>query len=508
MKERGEGKNMKQKKKLCAALTAMFIISILASVVTYVAAPPIALVYVDDYEFYDETDLTGIEFNVTVNVADVADLGVWEFKLGYNTTLLDAVEVYPTPITEICTDWLPFDPEIGWNPINDAIGQVWCGALFEWGQEFTGSGALVTITFRITLAPPRDYAPPENITYSCDLHLYDVSLGDEWGDPITFDTDDGSYSYTRPQIPVVYEPPVAIFTESAETVDTGVVITFDASGSYDPDGGDIVSYDWDFGDVTSATGVIVEHAYADDGVYTVTLTVTDDEGATNSTTSTKTVLNRPPVASFTWIPETPVVGETVYFTSTSTDPDGTIVSWDWAFGDGTFGAGETTTHVYAMEGTYTVTLTVTDDDDATDDATAAITISKLVVLVPDLVRRSAWPDRHHFVEAKHGTTNTLYARMGNKYGTEAYDVYVKFSVYSVAKGIDWLGELTAGSEASPITLAAGEIPVDACAVFDIDDSRWATLAKVYVNAELFYWDGTDWVEGEKDKWFSFAIVRM
>jgi hypothetical protein len=60
-------------------------------------------------------------------------------------------------------------------------------------------------------------------------------------------------------------------------------VTFDGSGSFDPDG-DIVSWDWDFGDGTTGDGAITTHAYDSPGRYTVTLTVTDDDGATGSTT--------------------------------------------------------------------------------------------------------------------------------------------------------------------------------------------------------------------------------
>jgi PKD repeat protein len=163
--------------------------------------------------------------------------------------------------------------------------------------------------------------------------------------------------------------PVALFTESAEIVDTGQPITFNASASYDPDGF-ITGYFWDFGDGKNAATVTGDHVYADEGVYTVTLTVTDDRGATSSTNSTKTVLNRPPEASFTESATTAFTNEPITFdASASSDPDGTIAKYSWDFGDGSTTTGILVEHIYVDEGIYPVTLTVRDDDGSTDAAT-------------------------------------------------------------------------------------------------------------------------------------------
>jgi parallel beta-helix repeat protein len=84
--------------------------------------------------------------------------------------------------------------------------------------------------------------------------------------------------------------------------------------------------------------------------------------------------NDPPVAN-AGPDQTVIVGETVYFDgSGSTDPDGTIISYNWDFGDTNTGTGVTTTHSYINVGTYTVTLTVTDDYGATDTDTMEITV--------------------------------------------------------------------------------------------------------------------------------------
>lgn len=172
-------------------------------------------------------------------------------------------------------------------------------------------------------------------------------------------------------------PPTASFTFSPSSPDTGENINFDASGSSDPDGS-ITSYAWDFGDGNTGTGQMTTHSYSSSGTYTVTLTVTDDEGAADTFSDTITVSsNAPPAANFTYSPTNPDTGETVSFdASSSSDSDGSISTYEWDFdGDGTTDAtGETTSTTYADDGNYDVTLTVTDDDGATDSETKTVNV--------------------------------------------------------------------------------------------------------------------------------------
>ncbi len=66
----------------------------------------------------------------------------------------------------------------------------------------------------------------------------------------------------------------------------GIAVAFDGSASFDPDGGNITQYDWDFGDGNTGFGEAPSHIYAADGSYPVTLTVVDDEGALSTPVST------------------------------------------------------------------------------------------------------------------------------------------------------------------------------------------------------------------------------
>ena len=82
-----------------------------------------------------------------------------------------------------------------------------------------------------------------------------------------------------------------------------------------------------------------------------------------------------PIANFTYSPENPVVNQTITFNaSNSTDPDGFITKYEWNFGDGTNGTGEIITHSYSSAGNYTINLTVTDDDGATNSTSKAVTV--------------------------------------------------------------------------------------------------------------------------------------
>ena len=149
-------------------------------------------------------------------------------------------------------------------------------------------------------------------------------------------------------------------------------LAFDFDASSSSDDGSITSYDWDFGDGNTGSGVTVSHTYATDGTYDVTLTVIDNEGASSSTVESVVagMINMPPTAAFT----TSVDELTVDFTDNSSDSDGTITDWLWDFGDGNTSTNQHPSHTYAANGTYNVSLTVTDDMGDTDTADQDVTV--------------------------------------------------------------------------------------------------------------------------------------
>ncbi|NDI33678.1 PKD domain-containing protein [Chengkuizengella sediminis] len=290
--------------------------------------------------------------------------------------------------------------------------------------------------------------------------------------------------YTGEGTPPDNIPPVANATATPTTVDVDQLVSFNGDGSSDSDG-TIVSHEWNFDDGMTSTLTNPTHTFLTVGTYNVSLTVTDDQGATNTdrvtitvndvgeppteiildvsgtldsqntrdsyvftaegsgtttitltapsandqinwtltdiSTSTRiargvqngnvfegthdltpgteyrvsvstrdtatipysllvtgdsstTPTNELPIAQMSF-PSNVLVNETVNFSSDgSNDPDGTLVSYDWNFGDGNSSTEANPAHTFTAAGTYTVRLTVTDDQGGTDTTASIITV--------------------------------------------------------------------------------------------------------------------------------------
>ncbi|HEY3722970.1 MAG TPA: PKD domain-containing protein [Acidimicrobiia bacterium] len=243
---------------------------------------------------------------------------------------------------------------LGTNPTT-LRGKVW-----RYGTQEPVSWLLNSSDSTAALAAPGDLGvllfPSGSWTGTApDLSIDNFSAGPDTGPPVNV-------------------PPTAVFTTDVQHLSA----SFDATGSSDADFGTIASYAWDFGDGTFGSGSTNQHTYSAEGTYTVTLTVTDNNGATNTVSHVLTVANIPPTSSFTASSE----AHTASFTSTSTDPDGVIASSVWDFGDGSFGTGANPTHTYQSAGTYTVLLTVTDNNGASTTASNPVDVFDAAPNVP------------------------------------------------------------------------------------------------------------------------------
>ncbi|MDS0260625.1 PKD domain-containing protein, partial [Haloarcula sp. S1CR25-12] len=172
--------------------------------------------------------------------------------------------------------------------------------------------------------------------------------------------------------------PTAAVSANRTNVTVGDPVAFDARNSTDSDGS-LTEYAWAFGDGTTANGSQATHAFESAGTYSAEVTVTDDDGATDTATVTVEVAepNDAPAPAASANRTSVTVGEAVAFDAgNSTDSDGSIAAYDWTFGDGAGGAAERVVHSYSSAGTYTVELTVTDDDGATDNATVTVEVTE------------------------------------------------------------------------------------------------------------------------------------
>ncbi len=232
---------------------------------------------------------------------------------------------------------------------SDADGQV-VGFSWDFGDGGGGSGSLVSHTF-----------PSEGI--------YTVAL--------TVEDDDGALGSSEVSVEVdtANLPPSAAFSVNCN----GTLCDFDAGLSSDNDG-EIVNYVWDFGDGFAAQSPepTISHEFSDGGDYLVSLEVVDDQGLSATAEAVISVVppvvNNPPVAEFSFVCD----GLQCSFDATaSTDSDGEVTGYAWDFGDGSEFQGSTpfAEHEFAQEGSYEVTLTVSDDLGASGQFQSSVTVN-------------------------------------------------------------------------------------------------------------------------------------
>ena len=160
-----------------------------------------------------------------------------------------------------------------------------------------------------------------------------------------------------PANPDGVEELVANFEFSAETVNVGEPVELTDTSSGGP-----VTWNWDFGDGTGAAGPEVTKIWDVEGVFTVTLFVTNAAGEEAAQSFNFTViapdLARVPTADFNFRSATVETGEALQFVDASTgDPDSLV----WNFGDGTTATGSQVTHTFAAPGQFEVSLTAANE---------------------------------------------------------------------------------------------------------------------------------------------------
>ena len=262
---------------------------------------------------------------------------------------------------------------------------------FKWAQtsfaptlkvQFTDTssddeGPIVAWSWNFGDNQTADVQNPEHIYASAGTYLVTITVTDSGGLQAS-----GTIQITV--APPGNNPPIANFTYSQQN--RKLLVDFvDTSSDTD---GLITTWNWNFGDNSTDTVQNPSHTYLSAGTYQVTLSVTDNLGKSGSITKNVIVnplVNQAPIISNITGTQTNFKPLTYKFTETSSDPDGFITQWNWNFGDGrtfttTDPALKNPTHIYLFPGTYTVTLTVTDDGlpDGTNKKTATSSIQIVV----------------------------------------------------------------------------------------------------------------------------------
>ena len=256
------------------------------------------------------------------------------------------------------------------------------GAAVDFGRlsnrtPVTGSDGIARVTYT---APP---APSEPVDTFSTVRLVVT--------PISGDFHGVSERYVDVRLVprgVILPPngaPVPSFILTPTPVTTRTPVTFDASGTRDEGApcGTRCVYAWDFGDGTSATGMVVTHEFELPATFVVRLTVTDVRGQSVITSQSVTVAATPaPEADFIWSPAAPKAGQDIFFNAQASKAAAghILVAYDWDFGTGRTGEGVTIAKRYDTPGTYNVTLKVHDD---TFQPTGTAVVTKAVtVAVP------------------------------------------------------------------------------------------------------------------------------
>jgi len=321
-------------------------------------------------------------YQVTLAVADNE-----ENANAITRSVVVAQQALPQPETDL----YPPIAEFGYSPAEPQTGVpvLFNGAA---STDLEGTIAGYAWDFDADLVVDATGAIAEHSFPSAGIHPVSLTVTDNAGnsDTATLDIHVAATAAAPPVAEEPLQPPIADYSYQPPSPLPGVLVTFDGSLSTDADGL-IVSYTWDFaGDVqTPSESPFAQYVFADEGNYSVSLTVTDDDGVSDTATYLIDVGEQapdlppppttfqPPVADYSYMPAAPLAGEIVLFNGMlSFDFDGVVVSYAWDFnGDSSVDSVDAIAeYVFPAPGLYNVSLRVMDDSGISDTITYPITI--------------------------------------------------------------------------------------------------------------------------------------
>jgi PKD repeat protein len=248
----------------------------------------------------------------------------------------------------------------------------------------------------------------------------------------------------RPVQPPVNQPPVAKLVVSPTSGESPLTVHADGSGSYDLDG-TVVKYEWFFyggGGHADIGGTTMNHTYDVPGDYSVWLRITDDDGAIAWSAAGVNITvtappSEPPIAGMSAIPSTGPAPLAVAFDGSASTGNPTSYSWDFTNDGSTDATGVTADHTYAVAGTYTAKLTVTN---VTGSDTAATTIT---VTPAQQINYDLFPKDHN------GNINGYFSGQGQQSLTlelEPIPAGVGFVLWEITEGPSGAGTVPLGNQ--------------------------------------------------------------
>jgi len=315
----------------------------------------------------------------------------WSWAFGDGTTstaqhpthTYDAAGTYTVPLTATNADGTDTETKTDYITVD---------ALTPPGAGFSASPTSGKVPLEVTFADESSNAPTswlwafgDGTTSTAQHPVHTYATAGSYTVTLTAANADGSDAEIKTDYITVnaLAPPGAGFSATPTSGKLPLEVTFTDESSNAP-----TSWAWTFGDGATSTAQHPVHTYGGAGTYTVTLTATNDDGTDAATKTDYIIVSdlAPPVANFSATPTSGTLPLEVTFTDESSNAP---TSWSWAFGDGATSTAQHPVHTYSTAGTYTVTLTATNDD-GTDAATKTdyIIVSDLA---PPVANFSATP---------------------------------------------------------------------------------------------------------------------
>ena len=292
---------------------------------------------------------TAGDYSVVLNVKDSS---------GQTTSATQTVTVSSTPPTLTASlSFSPSSPQTDQQVIFTASASGGTSPyIFSWnfGDGTTGTGSTVNHsyssagTFTVVLTVNDSSSPHQTAAFQQTLTVSNPPP------PLPLST---SFSYTP----------------NSPEMNSAVTFTATVSGGTEP-----YAFSWNFGDGTSATVNPASHAYASTGSFTVTITVSDANGAAANHSQVVTVAASPTV-SLTYGPSSPEANSPITFTASTTGGAGPF-AFSWAFGDGGTSKANPVSHTYSTAGSFNVIVTVTDADGAVASSSQTITTARALTV--------------------------------------------------------------------------------------------------------------------------------